>query len=110
MLLVRELTYDAVVTDDAVINVTVSTDASVTADENVLHHLAAVAQADSRSSVDVVARIRAASSLLVNEVSLWSERVHPSAHKVRRHRIVHEKVGHPDTVTILGDMHVYLVA
>ena len=107
---VRMLTYGAVVTDDTVINVAVGTDAGVAADENVLLHLAAVAQADSGSSVDVVARIRAASSLLVDEVGLGGERVDPPPHEVRRHRVIHEKVGHSDAVTVLGDVHVYLVA
>ncbi len=110
MLLVRELTYGAVVTDDTVRNVTVGADARVTADEDVLLHLAAVAQADSRPSVDVVARIRAAPSLLVNEVGLGGERVDPPPHEVRRHRVIHEEVGHSDTVTVLGGMHVYLVS
>lgn len=110
MVLVRALTYGAVVADDTVRNVTVSADASVTANENVLLHLAAVAQADSGPSVDVVARIRAAPSLLVDEVGLGGERVDPPPHEVRRHRIIHEKVGHSDTVTILGGVHVYLVA
>lgn len=106
----RELTYGAIVTDDTVGNVTVSADASVAANENVLFHLAAVAQADSRPSVDVVARIRAAPSLLVDKVGLGGERVDPPPHEVRRHRVIHKKVGHSDAVTILGGMHVYLVA
>ena len=109
-MLVGQLTYGAVVTDDAVRNVTVGPDAGVTADENVLLHLAALAQADSGPSVDVVARERAAPSLLVCEVSLRGERVDPPPHQVRRHRVIHEQVGHSNTVTILGDMHVYLVS
>lgn len=69
-----------------------------------------MAQADPGPSVDVVAGKRAASSLLVDEVSLGGERVDPPPHEVRRHRVVHEEVGHSDPVTILGGMHVYLVA
>lgn len=82
MWLGSELTYGATVTDDTVRNVTVSTNASVAANENILLHLATVAQADPRPSVDIVARVCAASSLLVREVSLWGERVDPPPHKV----------------------------
>lgn len=105
-----ELTYGATVTDDAVRNATVGADASVAANENVLFHLAALAQTDSGPSVDVVARVRAALSLLVCEVGLRGDRVDPPPHNIRRHRIVHEEVGHTDAVAISGDMHVYLVA
>ena len=110
MVLIRQLTYGAVVTDDTVRNITVCTNAGVAANENVLLHLAAVAQTDSGASVDVVARIRTAPSLLVDEVGLRGERIDPSPHQVRRHRVIHEKVGYSDTVAILCDMHVYLVA
>lgn len=79
------------------------------ADQNVLLHLAAVAQADSGPSVDVVAGIRAAPPLLVSEVGLWSDRVDPPPYEVRRHRVVHEQIGHSDAVTVFGDVHVYLV-
>lgn len=105
----QDFTDGAVVPDDAVRNVTVGADARVVADQNVLLHLAAVAQADSGPSVDVVAGIRAAPPLLVGEVGLWSDRVDPPPYQVRRHRVVHEKVGHSDAVTVFGDVHVYLV-
>lgn len=39
-------TYGAVVSDDTVRDVTVGADAGVAANQNVLHHLTAVAQAD----------------------------------------------------------------
>ncbi|TNN53626.1 hypothetical protein EYF80_036200 [Liparis tanakae] len=100
----QELTYGAVVPDDAVVNVTVGADAGVGADEDVLLHLAALAQADSGPSVDVVARIRAAPPLLVDEVRLGGERVDPPPHEVRRHRVVHEEVGHADAVTVLVEV------
>lgn len=105
-----ELTYGAAVADDAVRNATVGADASVAANQNVLLHLAAVAQTDSGASVDIVARVRAALSLLVREVGLRGDRVDPPPHNIRRHRIIHEEVGHPDAVAVWGDMHVYLVA
>lgn len=79
------------------------------ANQNILLHLAAVAQADSGPSVDVMARVCAAPPLLVSEVGLWGDWVDPPPHKVRRHRVVHEEVGHADAVTIFGNMHVYLV-
>ena len=69
-----------------------------------------MAQADSRAPIDVVARVCADSSLLVREVGLGGEGVNPSPHKVGRHRIIHEQVGYADTVAVLGDMNVYLVA
>lgn len=82
MRLGSELTYGATVTDDTVGNVTVSTNARVAADKNILLHLAAVSQADPRPSVDIVPRVCAAPSLLVREVSLRGERVDPPPHKV----------------------------
>lgn len=105
-----ELTDGATATDDTIGNATVGADASVAANENVLFHLAAVAQTDSRPSVDIVARVGAALSLLVREVGLRGDRVHPPPHNIRRHRIIHEEVGHTDAVAISVDMHVYLVA
>ena len=82
-MLASKFTYNAIVADDTVRNVTVSTDAGVTANENVLLHLAAVTQADSGPSVDIVARVGAAPSLLVREVRFGGERVDPPSHKVR---------------------------
>lgn len=105
-----EHTYGAVVTDDAVGDVTVGADAGVTANEDVLLHLAAVAQADPRASVDIVARVCAASSFLVCEVRLGGEGVNPPPHEVRRYRVIHKQIGHSDTVPVPGDVHVYLVA
>lgn len=105
-----ELTYGAAVADDAVRNATVGADAGVAANQNVLLHLAAVAQADSRASVDVVARVGAALPLLVCEVGLGGDRVDPPPHNIRRHRIIHEEVGHAGAVAVPGDVHVDLVA
>lgn len=85
MVLARELTYDAVVTNDTVRDVTVGTDAGITADKNVLLHLAAMAQADTRRPVDIVARVCAAMSLLVCEVGFGGQGIDPPPHKVRRH-------------------------
>lgn len=78
-----ELTYGAVVTNDSVRDATICTDAGVTANKNVLHHLAAVAEADSRSPIDVVARVRATAPFLVREVGLGREGVDPPPHQVR---------------------------
>lgn len=105
-----ELTDGALVPDDTVRNAAVGTNAGVAADENVLLHLAAVSQADSGAPVHVVTRVSAATPLLVREVRLGREGIEPTAHKVRRHRVVHQQVGYTDTVAIFSDMDVDLIA
>lgn len=77
-----EFTYGAVFPDDAVRNITVGADACVVADQNVLFHLATVAEADSGPSVHIVAGIRAAPPLLVSEIGLWSDGVNPPPYQV----------------------------
>lgn len=91
-------------------NAAVSPNAGITANEDVLLHLAAVAQTDTSASVNVVTRVSAAPFLLVREVGLRSEWVKPPPHEVRRHRVVHKEVGHSDSVAIVDDIHVYVVS
>lgn len=57
-----------------------------------------------------MARVCAAPPLLVREVGLGGEGVDPATNHVRRHRVIHEQVGHSGAVTVVGDMHVYLIA
>ena len=89
---------------------TVGPDAGAAADQDVLHHLAPVAQAHAGAPVHVVARVCARRALSVREVGLRRERVDPAADQVRGHRVVHEQVGDPSAVAVLGDVHVDLVA
>ena len=89
---------------------TVGPDAGAAADQDVLHHLASVAQAHAGAAVHVVARVRAWRVLAVREVGLGRERVDPAADQVRGHRVVHEQVGDTGAVAVLGDVHVDLVA
>lgn len=83
LLLACELTDGAVITDDTVRDAAVGTDACVAADENILLHLAAVSQADPRTTVHIVARVSAGTPLLVCEVGLGRYGIEPSPHKIR---------------------------